>query len=148
MGGLLSQARRGHKPVKRGTYRITDVGTRLLTDHPDALAEKDLDEIPGYDSVTSWNRRSGHAFTEGREEATLDESCESALDTLDESEELSPSEQLQEGLARIRADVAHDLLTRLRGSDPSFFEHAVVDVLLAMGYGGAENRGRTIGGTG
>jgi restriction system protein len=40
------------------------------------------------------------------------------------------------------------LLTRLRSSDPGFFEEAVVKVLLAMGYGGTEQRGKRIGGTG
>ncbi|QDZ15442.1 restriction endonuclease [Humibacter ginsenosidimutans] len=60
----------------------------------------------------------------------------------------SPIEQIETGVARIQTDVADDILTRLRGSEPAFFEDAVVRVLLAMGYGGAEQRGRAIGGTG
>lgn len=40
-----------------------------------------------------------------------------------------------------------DLLDRLRTSHPDFFEEAVVDLLLKMGYGGAAQRGRRIGGS-
>jgi len=121
--------------VKRGKYRITDAGRLLLANHPDVILERDLDEIPGYDSEGSWNGTAGPA-QELIDEATA------------ESDELSPTEQLEEGLARVRTEVARDLLARLRGSDPSFFERAVVEVLLAMGYGGAERRGVVIGGTG
>lgn len=39
-------------------------------------------------------------------------------------------------------------MARLRASDPSFFEKAVIKLLLAMGYGGAEKRGQQIGGSG
>ncbi|QWT24212.1 restriction endonuclease [Subtercola sp. PAMC28395] len=39
-------------------------------------------------------------------------------------------------------------MQRLRESHPAFFEEAVVALLLKMGYGGAEQRGKRIGGTG
>lgn len=41
-----------------------------------------------------------------------------------------------------------ELLENLRESDPAFFEQVVVDLLLAMGYGGAEKRGIVIGQSG
>jgi restriction system protein len=37
---------------------------------------------------------------------------------------------------------------RLRAASPSFLEQAVLDVLVAMGYGGVEQRARRIGGSG
>ena len=42
----------------------------------------------------------------------------------------------QSGVERIHADVAVDLLERLPGKEPGFFEQAVVQLLPAMGYGG------------
>ncbi len=54
--------------------------------------------------------------------------------------ELDPVEQVSEGIARIQADVAADLLARLHAQAPTFFEKVVVDLLVAMGYGGAEGR--------
>lgn len=43
--------------------------------------------------------------------------------------------------------MGEDLLAGLRESHPDFFEEAVVELLLKMGYGGAAQRGRRIGGT-
>lgn len=42
------------------------------------------------------------------------------------------------GIERIHASVAGDLLTRLHAGHPEFFEQAVLDLIMAMGYGGAE----------
>lgn len=60
----------------------------------------------------------------------------------------NPVELIEAGVDEIKASVAEDLLKRLRESHPDFFEEAVVSLLLAMGYGGAEQRGKRIGGTG
>ncbi|WP_246226991.1 restriction endonuclease [Propioniciclava coleopterorum] len=54
---------------------------------------------------------------------------------------LTPTEQVQDGVDRIHREVAGDLLTRLRGKEPAFFEQAVVELLLAMGYGGTLGSG-------
>jgi restriction system protein len=59
-----------------------------------------------------------------------------------------PIEQIEAGINRITAEVGDTLLVRLRKSHPDFFEEAVVRLLLAMAYGGAEQRGRRIGGSG
>lgn len=64
------------------------------------------------------------------------------------ADELEPKEQVEAGVARLRGEVEAELLVRLRAADPSFFEEAVVRLLLAMGYGGAERRGRVTGGSG
>ena len=39
-------------------------------------------------------------------------------------------------------------MERLRAASPDFLEQAVLDVLVAMGYGGVEQRARRIGGSG
>jgi restriction system protein len=61
--------------------------------------------------------------------------------------DVDPIEQIESGVNRIHSDVGDALLTRLRESHPDFFEQAVVDLLLRMGYGGAEQRGKRIGGS-
>ena len=58
-----------------------------------------------------------------------------------ESSELDPTEQVETGIERIHHEVAAELLSRLVDQDPAFFENAVVDLLLAMGYGGVGGRG-------
>jgi restriction system protein len=70
------------------------------------------------------------------------------LDVQDAVDILDPVEQIADGISRIEDEVGIELLSRLRESHPDFFEQAVVDLLLAMGYGGAEQRGTRIGGSG
>lgn len=41
-------------------------------------------------------------------------------------------------MPRINADVTDQLLTRILDQEPVFLEQAVLDLLIAMGYGGAE----------
>ena len=52
--------------------------------------------------------------------------------------QLSPEEQIGQAIDLIHADVADELLARLHAQEPAFFEQAVLDLLMAMGYGGAE----------
>lgn len=66
----------------------------------------------------------------------------------EELEILDPIDQIEAGIGRIEEEIGEELLLRLRESHPDFFEQAVVDLLLAMGYGGAEQRGKRIGGSG
>ncbi|CAM4013324.1 restriction endonuclease [Janibacter anophelis] len=109
----------------RGEYRITDVGVRLLADHPEGITEVELRQYarPG-DSW--WTTKA------------TDNAPTSAVIT--SSPEIDPTEQVEEGIARIHADVAAELLRRLHANDPAFFEQAVLDLLVAMGYGGADGR--------
>ena len=55
-------------------------------------------------------------------------------------QDLDPYELVEEGITRINDEVASDLLDRLHSQDPAFFEQAVVDLVVAMGYGGADTR--------
>ncbi|MDA8205336.1 MAG: restriction endonuclease, partial [Thermaerobacter sp.] len=55
-------------------------------------------------------------------------------------DELDPYELVEQGIARINSEVASNLLSRLHSQDPAFFEQAVVDLVVAMGYGGADAR--------
>src|SRR5699024_12468953 len=105
----------------RGHYQINQIGRDLLDAHSTGITEQDLRAIPGYISPRATQAEQQVTPPEGSEEAAL-----------------SPSEQVEDGIARIHAEVAADLLTRLHANDPAFFEQAVLDLLIAMGYGGAE----------
>lgn len=50
-------------------------------------------------------------------------------------------ELITESVAQLESVLAHDILERVRVLSPSAFEQLVVNVLLAMGYGGSEGRG-------
>lgn len=122
---LLYRAQAVDRPA-RGQYQITDTGRGLLTAHPGGITEKDLRALPAYISPRDQTAPTRDAPTHP---------------TTDETEsELSPSEQIEDGIARLHANVAADLLSRLHGQEPAFFEQAVLDLLMAMGYGGAEGK--------
>ena len=107
----------------RGHYRITDVGRSLLATHPAAITERDLRDLDGY---VSPNRRAAETPT--------------PLVPTAGNEALDPTEQIEVGVSRLHETVAADLLVRLHGNEPAFFEQAVLDLLIAMGYGGTEGR--------
>jgi restriction system protein len=61
----------------------------------------------------------------------------------------TPEEVLERAYQTIRAELASDLLARVKTGTPEFFERLVVELLLQMGYGGSRaEAGRAIGGTG
>lgn len=127
----ISHAHRAHwiERVSRGHYRLTDAGREALTTYPDGFHD-----YHSADLVLE-------PFWRSEKEADIPEATVPPL-TVD------PTEQVEGAVAELNAQVASELLDRLRTSDPSFFEEAVVRLLLAMGYGGAEQRGQRIGGTG
>lgn len=118
---------------KRGAYVITEVGRSLLADHPEMMGERDLKELPAYAEHQPAQRLPARV---------------SPLSLLDEQSPLDPLEQVDAGVQRVHLDVARQLLDRLRAASPDFLEQSVLDVLVAMGYGGVEQRARRIGGSG
>lgn len=50
---------------------------------------------------------------------------------------LTPDEQIRTAAKQLDADLADELLQRVRAAKPAFFEALVVRLLLAMGYGGS-----------
>lgn len=110
------------RPI-RARYQIAPAGTLLLAKHPEGIPESALRAMakPG----DSW--WSGTHSTPGS----------AAFTSEPETEPLDPTEQIEQGLERIHTAVAADLLARLQSKEPAFFEAAVVRLLVAMGYGGA-----------
>jgi restriction system protein len=108
----------------RGQYTITDVGRKLPADHPSGITEKDLRVLAGDE-----NAPHTYSALKAKEISTAE-----ALD----QQSLDPVEQVDQGIALIHAEVADELLDRLRKQEPAFFEQAVLDLLMAMGYGGAD----------
>lgn len=61
----------------------------------------------------------------------------------------TPQELLELGYQSLQNQLALDLLTLVKKCSPRFFERIVVDLLIAMGYGGSrEDAGHAVGQTG
>lgn len=118
---------------QRAVYRVTETGRSWFNKNPEtSLSFSEAHQMfKDYWPHTSRSSSIGADSTPVREASGLD-----------------PREQVDSGITQLRENVAQELVRRLRESNPTFFEDAVVKVLLAMGYGGAEQRGKRIGGTG
>lgn len=67
----------------------------------------------------------------------------------DDDTKQTPDEELESIYQSIRRDLAHDLLSRIRSCPPRFFEQLVVDLVVAMGYGGSrKDAGQAVGQSG
>lgn len=61
----------------------------------------------------------------------------------------TPRMLIEESHKRIQDALSADLLQRIQDNSPDFFEELVIDLLVAMGYGGSrEEAGRAVGGSG
>lgn len=115
----------------RGRFRITERGRQVLAEQPARIDLKFLERFPEYREFKAKGKPpSGPAPKD--DEATL-----------------TPEEALAEGYERLRRDLAAVLLERVRQVSPAFFEQLVVELLVAMGYGGSlQDAGRAVGRTG
>ena len=105
---------------EKGVYRITKRGADYLKSHSD-LRQSDLVEYPeyaAYAGISSEKKTSGKIEVESS------------------NEELTPTEQLEAAMKKINDDLAADILQKAREMSPAKFEQLVLDLLLAMGYGG------------
>ena len=105
----------------RGTVRITERGRELLLEK---LARIDVKCLSRYPEFVAFRTRTASASPEHTEQAASE----------------TPDELLDSIYAAQRRTVEADLLDHVLAGGPDFFEQLVVDLLVAMGYGGS-NRG-------
>lgn len=105
----------------RGTYRITPRGRKYLEEHTD-LRKKDLLAYPEFAAYVSGE-------TDSKEKSIPFANHDDNL------LEVTPTEQLEEAYSSINKDLASELLQKIAEQTPKFFEHLVLDLLKAMGYG-------------
>ena len=127
--GLISAPR-------RGVYQITERGQKVLASNPSRIDVTFLDQFPEFIEFRTRSRPdTDHSPPSPTPAAPVDET--------------TPEEALEEAYGRLRRDLELEILEQVRSVPPSFFERLVVDLLLAMGYGGSrEEAGSVLGGTG
>lgn len=103
---------------KRGLFQITETGLDFLSKHPTSLSVVDLQQFP---SFVEFQTRS----TKDRETPAV------VLDS-----EITPDEQIQNAYNSLKQDVCDQLLNKILENNPYSFEKLVVDLVVAMGYGG------------
>jgi restriction system protein len=107
-------------------YKATQLGLEFLKSHPATITVKDLEAIPGFHeawelgSAKRRQRQQGQATEQG--------------DKLDGH--ATPQELIEREVGALRADLRSRLIESIIAQTPEFFERLVLDVLVAMGYGG------------
>lgn len=129
--GILMRPERSH-------YCITDLGRKLAEKwkNAESISEKDLNELP------QWN-----AYQQTLQERKQN-NAQAETDGAENNDKEPPDSIAMRAVQEIEDHTAIELLSRLREESPAFFERAVIQVLLAMGYGGKENLAAHVGKTG
>ncbi len=104
------------------TYRATDKGLQFLKKHPETITLRDLTVLPEW---KAWQESIKRNAREG-------EAGEAPPET-----NTTPLEALDTAITSLNEDLRARLLDAILKQTPTFFESLVLDVLLAMGYGGS-----------
>ncbi len=126
--GLIESTRRAH-------FRITDRGRQALAENPDRIDNNYLSQFPEFEEFRSRS-------TDARQER---------LPTTEESapEDRTPDEIMRSAHQEVELSLRQELLDRVIAAPPDFFERLIVNLLVAMGYGGSlEDAGRALGKSG
>lgn len=122
--GFVAATRRGHFVItERGRAALADTGTRI-----DNQLLKQFEEFQAFQGRSA--ERAGETGAAPQADPPT----------------ITPDEALRAAHRRIEASLAADLIDRVRSASPAFFETLIVNLLLAMGYGGSsEEAGRALG---
>ncbi len=119
---------------KRGFLKISQRGIEVLRQKPERIDIKFLDRFPEFVEFRTSGKKN-HAETEPS--------------AISGPEPETPEEALEAAYQSLRTALATELLTRVKAAAPQFFERLVVELLLAMGYGGSRKEaGEAIGKSG
>src|SRR6266566_610282 len=120
----------------RSRFRITERGITILKNNPLTINIKFLNQFPEFLAFhTATNSK------EGKTNGTTSSSQE-----IVEKTSQTPQEILEISYQNLRQTLAQELLERIKNNTPRFFESLVVDLLVAMGYGGSrKDAGQAIG---
>lgn len=116
--------------TKRAYFRISQRGRDVLVQNPDRIDIKYLSQFPEFQA---FRETANNAAETGNSVVTSTESGDGVIKNTDS---LTPDEVMRQAHSQLDSSLATDLLQRLRGESPAFFEKAVVQLLIGMGYGG------------
>lgn len=120
----------------RGRFRATHAGQELLATNPPAI---NVETLKRYPSFWEFYTSSG----------TRDAPAEKPLADAAVASQSTPEEQIDAAHSVLHAALKSELLQRISGNSPSFFERVIIELLLAMGYGGShENASLQLGRSG
>ena len=123
--------------TKRAHFKITDRGRDVLANPPARIDIHFLEQFPGFAQF----REPGNGIGDTGKSSPVAEAVQAS--------DMTPDEIIRKAHAELDDQLSLDLLSRIVVAPPEFFERLVVQLLLAMGYGGsASEAGRALGKSG
>lgn len=119
-GTYLRKARLAES-VGRGKYVITQRGRDLLATNPTHIDRTVLSQYSEFLDFS--NKKNSEAIEEPS--------------SSDNNAETTPFELMEVSSKELRDELVADLLAEIKSQSPQFFEHLVIKLLVAMGYGGS-----------
>ena len=121
---------------KRGAFVASTAGLALLATKPERI---DVETLKSYSAFAEFYGQAGSSAEPDQASAAV------AATTSD----ATPEEQIDAAHAVLTAALQAELLQRVLEQSPSFFERLIVELLVAMGYGGShEDAARQLGKSG
>lgn len=118
---------------KRAVFRITQRGIKALASNPDRIDVRYLEQFPEFIDFRDASKPESNAV----------------LATEQPQSKTTPEEAIEVSHQGLREQLAEELLAKVLGCSPVFFEQLVVELLVKMGYGGSRrDAGERIGQTG
>ena len=120
---------------RRAISLITHLGRKVLSQHPDRIDLRTLNQFKGYREFRSKKETVSEQATVGTDTTTQDGQ--------------TPEEALENAYLEVRSQVEAELLEQIMNNPPEFLEQVVVDLVVRMGYGGSrKDAGEALGRSG
>lgn len=130
--------------TQRGYFRITPRGTELLGTQPVQVDNAML--VEKYPEFRAF--RSRRSESNGTLQPDLPMTSPSQTPT-PATLEATPEELFSQAYQRLRSNLEAEVLEQVKATTPAFFERLVIDLLVAMGYGGSrQDAGKAVGRSG
>jgi restriction system protein len=130
----LKQAGLVEQP-KRAFVQASDAGRKVLAANPVKIDSQFLRQFPEFMAFLSRTKSQSGAATD--------------LEATPAAVSSTPEEQIAAASLELDEALRDTLLARILEAPPAFFERLIVDLLLAIGYGGSRaDAGERLGGTG
>ncbi len=113
--------------TEKFTYQITTAGREYLRQHQGAITSQDLCKVDGYQEA--WK-----AASEKNRQNRQNKQLVEPSPTIGNS---TPDALIDDATSELDENLRTDLLENLLNTNPYHFEQIVIDVLVAMGYGGS-----------
>jgi restriction system protein len=121
---------------REATLRITPEGLELLKQPPPKIDRAFLMRLEPFKQFMQEQKQRGLAAARTKAAGSITPSAS--------EEEATPEERIETAFTELKETLIADLLAKLGSVDPFRFEQIVIDLLVAMGYGGSRKEAAAV----